>query len=139
MSDDGGTVPPVHEDSPMTKTLLLAAALAGITAGGAAYAAQDAAPAAQSSAPRMHHRGHGDMFARLDANHDGVVTREEATAAALARFDRADTNHDGKIDQSEIAAMKAKAESRMTERRARWQARRAAQSPAAPADQPAGQ
>ncbi|HEU4958818.1 MAG TPA: hypothetical protein VFT56_00280 [Sphingomonas sp.] len=125
----------------MTKTLLLAVALAGTAIGGAAYAAQDTAPAPAPApaAPHMHHRGHGDMLARLDANHDGVITREEATAAALARFDRADTNHDGKIDQSEIAAMKAKAQSRTADRRARWQARRAAQSPTAPADQPADQ
>ena len=118
----------------MTKKLLLAAALVGTAIGGTAYAAQDTAPA--PTTPRMHHRGHGDMFAKLDANHDGVVTRDEATAAALARFDRADANHDGKIDQSEIAAIKAKAQAHRADRRAKWQARHAAQ---APADQPAGQ
>jgi hypothetical protein len=123
----------------MTKTLLLAAALAGTAIGGAAYAAQDTAPAPAPTVPNMHHGGHGDMLARLVANQDGVITRVEATAAALARFDRADTTHDGKLDQSEIAAMKAKAQSRTADRRARWQARRAAHSPTAPADQPADQ
>jgi len=83
--------------------LVLAAVLGGTALGGAAYAAQDqAAPSAPPTEMRHPMRGHGDMLARLDANHDGVITRDEATAAADARFDRLDVNHDGKLDQSEL-------------------------------------
>jgi len=41
----------------------------------------------------------------LDKNHDGKVTREEASAAPdLARdFARLDKNHDGKLDAAEFA------------------------------------
>jgi hypothetical protein len=80
------------------------------------------------------------MFARLDANPDGVVTRDEAIADATARFDKVDTNHDGKIDQAEIAAVKQRMQARRAEMRAKWQARRAAaqgqaDQTARPADQ----
>jgi hypothetical protein len=36
-----------------------------------------------------------------DANHDGRVSLQEATAAALQHFDRADLNHDGKLTPEE--------------------------------------
>ncbi|HEX4694772.1 EF-hand domain-containing protein [Sphingomonas sp.] len=44
------------------------------------------------------------MFARLDANGDGVIDREEFRAVALRRFDRMDANKDGKIDAAERQA-----------------------------------
>ena len=117
--------------------LLLAAALGGTALTGAAYAAQDQAAPTPHTGMHRHHRGHGDEFTRLDANKDGVVTRDEAIAAATARFDKLDTNHDGKIDQAEMAAAKQRMEARRQDMRAKWQARRAAQAPAASADQPA--
>lgn len=43
-------------------------------------------------------------FDEMDANHDGVVTREEYIAYQKKRFDEFDTNHDGKIDAKEIAS-----------------------------------
>ena len=52
-------------------------------------------------------RGHmngGDMFARLDANKDGKVTRAEFTAKPLAMFDRADANKDGTVTPEERKA-----------------------------------
>ncbi|MFZ5746220.1 MAG: EF-hand domain-containing protein [Pseudomonadota bacterium] len=51
----------------------------------------------------MEHRA---MLDRVDANHDGVITREEMVAAAEARFAKLDANHDGKIDESERKAMR---------------------------------
>jgi hypothetical protein len=65
------------------------------------------------------HRGHGgpgmmmggDMFDRMDANHDGKVTLAEAEAKPLEMFDKADTNHDGIVTPEE--------------RKAAWQAMRA--------------
>jgi Ca2+-binding EF-hand superfamily protein len=65
-----------------------------------------------------------EQFQRLDANHDGILTREEAAAdqgqrpaggpaAPGARggpggdlFDRLDTNHDGVLSRDEFAAMR---------------------------------
>jgi hypothetical protein len=43
-------------------------------------------------------------FDEMDANHDGVVTREEYVAYQKKRFDEFDANHDGKIDAKEIAS-----------------------------------
>jgi len=70
-----------------------------------------------------------ERFARLDANHDGVVTREEYDAARAAmkakfqarlmqradeRFARLDTNHDGMLSKAEYDAG-------ITARLAKWQ------------------
>ena len=52
-----------------------------------------------------------EMFARLDANHDGRVTPDEARAMGEHRrdemrqhmFDRLDANHDGNISRDEFA------------------------------------
>ena len=46
----------------------------------------------------------GGMLMRADANGDGVVTRDEATAAADTRFDRLDANHDGTVTADEMRA-----------------------------------
>ncbi|MEP9400706.1 EF-hand domain-containing protein [Sphingomonas silueang] len=43
----------------------------------------------------------GGGMARIDARRDGVVTRAEYQARALARFDRLDLNKDGRIDATE--------------------------------------
>ena len=50
---------------------------------GAAYAQQD------------------DMVARIDTDHDGVITRAEFAAAHNARFDAMDVNHDGMLTGAE--------------------------------------
>lgn len=99
------------------KSVLLAAL---VTLAPAALLAAD--PAATASAGRPH--GEGRWFTQLDTNHDGAVSKEEATTAAQARVDkmfaRLDTNHDGLITQEELRAdaqarradMKAKAAAR---------------------------
>lgn len=46
----------------------------------------------------------GDWFARMDANNDGMISREEFTAPALRMFDRADANGDGIVTPEERAA-----------------------------------
>jgi Ca2+-binding EF-hand superfamily protein len=43
-------------------------------------------------------------FDQLDANHDGVVSKDEYLAAAGTRFDALDTAHTGKLTAQEIAA-----------------------------------
>ena len=50
-------------------------------------------------------RMHGRMFEMADANHDGKVSLEEMTAAALRHFDMADANHDGRITPEERMQM----------------------------------
>jgi Ca2+-binding EF-hand superfamily protein len=51
---------------------------------------------------RMHRAAFGGhLFEMADANHDGRVTLQEATNAALQHFDRADLNHDGKLTPDE--------------------------------------
>ncbi|KQS01803.1 hypothetical protein ASG11_13300 [Sphingomonas sp. Leaf357] len=51
---------------------------------------------------------HGKMLARLDANKDGRISRDEMRAQADARFARLDTNKDGFVDQTELAAARAR-------------------------------
>lgn len=61
--------------------------------------------------PHMGRRGGGGagmMLRMADANKDGAVTRDEATAAALMHFDRMDANKDGQVTKTERqAAMQA--------------------------------
>lgn len=61
----------------------------------------------------------------VDANGDGVVTREEAQIhpRLAAQFDAADTNKDGQLDVAELQALRA---SIMAEARAKADARWAA-------------
>lgn len=47
---------------------------------------------------------HGRGGPGFDADRDGVLTREEARAAALARFDRVDANKDGTLTVEERQA-----------------------------------
>jgi Ca2+-binding EF-hand superfamily protein len=44
------------------------------------------------------------MFGAADANKDGRVSLQEATAAAAAHFDKLDANHDGTVTPDEIRA-----------------------------------
>ena len=48
---------------------------------------------------------HGRMFESADANHDGKLSRQEMTNAALQHFDMADANHDGKLTPDERMQM----------------------------------
>lgn len=47
------------------------------------------------------------MFAEMDADHDGRITRAELAAAPTLLFDRADSNHDGFVDKTELAGLRA--------------------------------
>ncbi|HEY3521181.1 MAG TPA: hypothetical protein VGK80_09085 [Rhodanobacteraceae bacterium] len=82
--------------------------------------AQSAADDATQTTPAepAHERG------PLDANHDGIITREEAQAhpGVAKHFDQIDANHDGKIDRSELRT----AQDRMKQRRGQKQGRQAA-------------
>ena len=72
---------------------------------GDASATPPAPPPADAAAPPAGSAGRGErMFARLDANGDGAIDRDEFRAQAARRFDRVDANKDGKIDAAERQA-----------------------------------
>ncbi|WP_086606433.1 EF-hand domain-containing protein [Erythrobacter donghaensis] len=54
----------------------------------------------------MRSEGRGEGRGQIDANGDGVITRAEFGAKALARFERADANKDGVVTAEERAAMR---------------------------------
>ncbi len=76
--------------------------------------------------PRM------DPLQRADANHDGVVTKDEMLADVDARFNQVDTNHDGKISPEERQAFGEAMRARMEQRRAAEAATRGPGGPGGP-------
>ncbi|MEQ8294227.1 MAG: EF-hand domain-containing protein [Roseovarius sp.] len=72
--------------------------------------------AASDDSDKGHH-GKRPSFEELDANGDGVVSREEMQARMQARFDEADADGDGRITREE---MSARMEARASERRERF-------------------
>ncbi|MES2444915.1 MAG: ca2+ sensor protein [Pseudomonadota bacterium] len=80
----------------MNKPLFAAGVALLMSAGALPAAAQDAPPPP----------GPGGMLMRADANHDGVVSRDELLADVDLRFAAADANHDGKITADEREAMR---------------------------------
>ncbi|HEY6049574.1 MAG TPA: EF-hand domain-containing protein [Sphingomicrobium sp.] len=112
----------------MKKYLIGGAAAAAIVAGGAAFAqmAPQTAPAARAmkTATRADVQARvAKMFARLDVNHDGFITKEEVNGLEAQReqkaeqraarfdpskaFDHIDLNHDGKITVDEAKAARS--------------------------------
>jgi Ca2+-binding EF-hand superfamily protein len=79
--------------------------------------------AATASAGAQPMRG-AAMLDRLDANHDGKITREESVAARERMFKRLDKNSDGAVDEAEIEvarrAIKDRAASAEAHMSARW-------------------
>lgn len=51
----------------------------------------------------------GDVFTKLDADKDGMVSKKEASKNKdlAAKWDTLDTNKDGKLDQGEFSAFEA--------------------------------
>jgi Ca2+-binding EF-hand superfamily protein len=95
------------------KAILLTAAAAASLIAGVAVAQQAPAPAAPQP-PRAERqitleqfqarqaRRSERMFARLDANKDGAITKAEFDASAKARFRAADANQDGVLSGDEL-------------------------------------
>ncbi|WP_242129623.1 EF-hand domain-containing protein [Sphingobium sp. Sx8-8] len=73
----------------MTTVALGSLFVGGLAASHLAFAQDDGGPGP--------HGPRGGMLMMADANHDGVVTKAEFTAALEARFARLDANHDGKL------------------------------------------
>ena len=64
---------------------------------GAAASALALTASAQPAPPHVMMMHHGGMDLNVDANHDGWISRAEASAAADRMFDEQDTNHDGRL------------------------------------------
>jgi len=100
----------------MNRNLVLAAAVLAL--------APAALFAAEGDAPPDRGAREGDMFTRLDTNHDGVLTKDELEARGAQRiaksFDKLDRDKDGMVTQDEMkearttrmTAMKEHAEER---------------------------
>lgn len=58
------------------------------------------------------------MFARMDANDDGVLDEADREARARARFDRMDANGDGSLTFAEMQTARETMQERRNERRA---------------------
>lgn len=102
-----------------TTTTLVATLLALVPA--ALFAATDATT---TKAPAAGPRGDHGFFKRIDTNGDGIVSHEEALAAANARVEKDfatyDLNHDGQITQDEVKEVH---EQRRAEAQAKFEAR----------------
>jgi Ca2+-binding EF-hand superfamily protein len=80
-------------------TALVAAGLTAMTVAVPAFADDDAAKAKLAKQV-------DNMFARLDNDHDGKISKAEASKGPrLSKwFDAIDTNHDGFVTKAELAA-----------------------------------
>lgn len=59
-------------------------------------------PLATPASARVGRPDPAELLARADANHDGVVSRQEFLAARSARFDTFDRNHDGSLSDADM-------------------------------------
>lgn len=94
--------------NPLSLPALLLAGGSLLAAGTALATAPDAAAEGGRHARRAAMQQ--QMFERLDADHDGQVSRTEYKAWVDGRFDKLDANGDGSVDADEIARSPATAE-----------------------------
>ncbi len=106
------------------KKLLVLGAVAFVMTAPPAFSAEknDGAP---------HHKG-GGMLEKIDANQDGVVSKEEFMTFHQTRFNEIDKDHDGNITKAESDAQRAEWKAKMKEMRAK---RAAEKAKAAPGDE----
>ncbi|MEZ5900383.1 MAG: EF-hand domain-containing protein [Hyphomicrobiaceae bacterium] len=57
----------------------------------------------------------GNVFKKLDKNHDGKLDANEFQALVKHHFNKADKNHDGVVDQDEMGGAEANALIQMKE------------------------
>jgi len=60
----------------------------------------------------------GRMMRRIDTNNDGAISLDEQRAQANRRFDRLDANADGKVDKAEADAARERMRAMMERRNA---------------------
>jgi len=92
----------------MRKSLELIAGAALVAVSGLAIA-QISPPSSNppsSTSPSTGAASGGDVFTKLDADKDGMVSKKEASKNKdlSSKWDTLDTNKDGKLDQGEFAA-----------------------------------
>jgi hypothetical protein len=90
------------------KTLeVIAGAAIAAFAGLAAAQTSPSTPTTPSTSPSA--TGTGDVFTKLDADKDGMVSKKEASKNKdlTSKWDTLDTNKDGKLDQGEFAAFES--------------------------------
>ena len=68
--------------------------------------AMQARMAAAGRTPPAGHGGGERWGQHGDADGNGVITKADAEARAMKRFDRMDANHDGRIDKTELANLR---------------------------------
>lgn len=83
---------------------VLVSAGAALLSGSLLYTAALAAPDAHGADGPPH--GPQAWLSKLDTNHDGIITRAEATAGAEVLFNRLDANHDGKLDRADFELLR---------------------------------
>lgn len=76
------------------------------------------APALAES-PDGHHKG--KMFEAMDANGDGMVSKDEFVASHMKRFEKMDANTDGNVSKEEIEAYRAAKREKMQEMKQKGQ------------------
>ena len=54
---------------------------------------------------------------KLDTNGDGLISLDEFTAKARAKFEKADTNHDGQLSKSEQAMMEKQSDKKQSDKK----------------------
>ncbi|CAB1274190.1 EF-hand domain-containing protein [Candidatus Nitrosacidococcus tergens] len=59
---------------------------------------------ADSDKESRHEKHMEKMFSKMDTDGDGKISKQEAQAAATARFDKVDANKDGYVTKDEAAA-----------------------------------
>lgn len=97
---------------PLIPASVAAALIAVGVAGGALAQAGGGAPGMGPKGPNLER-----MFAMIDADGDGKITKEEMQAAPQRRFEAADTDGDGKLTAAELT------EARMEQARRRIEAK----------------
>jgi len=102
------------------RNLLVMASLAGVLSA-SVFAAEEATPRQRPSPEQraQHHEQMKQRWNKLDANHDGKISREEAqqNAPKLAEhFDKLDANGDGQLTQEEMRQARQARQANKSER-----------------------
>lgn len=86
------------------KRMTLGISVAALMLAGAGHAAEPQRAAAQPETRAAAQAQAGQLFDRLDLNHDGKLDQADRAARIGEMFDRLDTNHDDMISRAEFAA-----------------------------------
>lgn len=95
----------------MRKIVLTALMLSGLLGAGAVSAGTPGTTPAPPPAPESRHaEWRQQFFDKIDANHDGTISRAEYQTWVDSRFAKLDSNGDGTVDADEVASSPMAAE-----------------------------